>query len=131
MDFVTPILAGLSFLWLLTFSVVVIILGFCARQYRSLSANFFSTIEIVSGFMLLLFQLLTYLSTSESSQSSDEFWVQFQIAMTLWLVLLSICHLLELRKAIAPPLFIISLGILNLRVLKYVWYLVTEYEPHW
>ena len=130
MDFATPILSLLSFIFTVIFSVVAVSVGLGTFCHPGTSSKFFSTLEITSGVVTLFLHFITLLSPTYD-QNSDEFYVRFQIVLTVWLIGLAIGHLLELRKALAAPLWILIVGTLNLRVLRYMWYLVTEYEANW
>lgn len=130
MDFATPFLAIFAFIFTVFFSILVISVGIGTIRYQGASSKFFSTLEITSGTLTLLFHFVSFLSP-EHDQSSDVFYIRFQIAATVWLIGLSIGHLLEMRKTLAPPLWILIVGIMNLQVLRYMWYLVTEYEATW
>ena len=130
MDFVTPILLFNAFLYLTFFSIVVIYVGFATRHYKALSSMFFSNLEIVSGAITLI----TNFACAENAgdlTSREGFWVQFSAVMTIGIMMLAVGHLLEIKKVVAPPLSIVLLGAINLRILQYIWYLATEYEVHW
>ena len=112
------------------FGLLSINVGLKARRYKTVASAFFCNVEIAGGAMALIAQLCLLLSASDLT-TKDGFWIQVSAAMTIELMLLSICHLIEIRKFLSPPSAIFSFGILNLWMLKHMWYLVTEYEVTW
>ncbi len=133
MDFGTPILAALAYVALISFKILVIGIGLTGMRRRghlrpTTAIKFFSSIELVTGLGWLFTDLL-FISTA--STATDELWVISSTAITLWVMVLSIGHWLELRRPIAAPTLIFLFGIVNLRILRYLWYLVTVYEATW
>lgn len=127
MNFAVPLLAALSLGIMLLFKVLVIWVGLSDRSRQTSVVQFFAPIEVISGLVWILSDLFFVFATDSSS---DELWVKASVAMTVWLMIISLGHCLEIRKLLAAPILIFLFGIINLFVLRDVWYSMT-YEATW
>ena len=72
----------------------------------------------MSGVILFAGNLLIFTSVLDSF--TDDVWIRSSGVTTVILILLSLGHLVEIRKILALPTLIILFGIINLKALHFL-----------